>query len=76
MLREPDGAIRWQFILDQFTGFDTIIGWSFGDRRKSLGHGSNKVRLECCIDNLGNPKNLPAIQGPLQWSNIGRIGAK
>ena len=29
LLREPDGALHWHIIMDQFKGFDNNVGWSF-----------------------------------------------
>ena len=62
MVREPDEAIHWLITMDHFKGFDQIIGYSFEDWKRCLEHGSDNIRLECCIDNLGTPQYLRAFQ--------------
>ena len=63
----------WQMILDLFKGLDQIIGCSLEDLKRSLEYGSDMLILENCIDNLGNPQNLRAIEA---YSGGARLDAK
>ena len=37
--------------------------WSPEDLKRCLEHGSDKIRSEYCVDTLGKPQYLRAIQG-------------
>ena len=69
--RSRDGAIHWQMIMEYVEGFKrTTMGWSFEDWKRCPEHGSDKVRFEHCVDNLGNPQYLQAIQGHSGGGNL------
>ena len=63
MLRDPVGAVHWQTILDQLEGVDQIIGYSVEGWKRCPEHGSDKIRFECSINNMGNLQYGRAIQG-------------
>ena len=65
MSRSRSRRSLWQMIMVYVEGFkrtETTMGWSFEDWKRCLEHGSDKIRFEYFVDNLGNPQYLRAIQ--------------
>ena len=45
------------------------MGWSF--EKRCFEHGSDRIRFESCIDNLGNPQCLRVLQGHSGGAKLG-----
>ena len=52
------------FLVPKFTGFEEqIAGWTFEDRKSGLTKGTDKVRIEYCLDDENRIQYMRSVQG-------------